>query len=324
MTASQVQKLMEAGDFSSASAILAAQLSDSEAVSNPLQKAARVETLYLSAVCARYQEDFKRARAHIAQIFDIEPFLGRAFLEEAHICRAEGRAREALSNYQRASEANPALLASWREQINILDASAQKPLADFARGELAHYEAMPADVLRGCHLLHEGRLLKAEKQVKGFLKQEPYNVDGMHLLAGISARVGAYEEAEYLLKAAMKLAPQNLRLMMDYMLVLRQQQKFHSSAEVCGRMLARAPDDNGILFQNAIEQLQHGDNQAAISTIDKLLIKEPNNPAFLLLRGHIQKALGVHDEAVAAYQKALSVRNDNGQAFYALANYKDR
>ena len=322
MTASQVQTLMEAGDFSSASAILAARLSDSDTVSNPAQKAERLETLYLSAVCARYQEDFKTARAHIAQIFDIEPFFGRAFLEEAHICRAEGRAREALSNYQRAGEANPALLAAWREQVKILDASGQAPLADFARGELAYYEAMPPEVLRACHLLHEGRLLKAEKQMKAFLLQEPQNIAGMRLLADISSRVGAYDDAAYLLEAAMTMSPDNRRLMTDYMLLMRKQQKFNLSAEMSAKLLAMAPDSRSVLFQNAIEQMQHGDNQAAIATMDDLLLKEPNNPAFLLLRGHIQKALGAHDAAVTAYQKAISVRNDNGQAFYALANLK--
>ena len=322
MTASQVQTLMEAGDFSSASAILAAQLGGSSSVSGPKQKAERLETLYLSAVCARYQDDLKRARAYIQQIFEMEPFFGRGFLEEAHICRVEGRAREALSNYQRASEANPTLLAAWREQVKILQASGQVALANFAQGELAHYEAMPQSVLRAAHFLHEGRVLKAEKQVKAHLLQHPQDVPAIQLLADISARVGAYEEAEYLLRAAMQLAPDNLRLMTDFMLLMRKQQKFDQSAEISAQLLALAPENNGVVFQNAIEHMQHGDNQAAVSAVDALLVREPHNPAFHLLRGHIQKAMGQHDDAVSAYRQAISVRNDNGQAFYALANLK--
>ena len=131
MSRAQVQELMEAGDFSSASAILATQLANvrqsggDQNTKRNEAKAERLETLYLSAVCARYQDDLKAARAFVQQVFDIEPFLGRAFLEEAHICRAENRVREALSNYQRAGEANPAILAAWREQIKILEASDQ-------------------------------------------------------------------------------------------------------------------------------------------------------------------------------------------------------
>lgn len=322
MTASQVQSLMEAGDFSSASAILAAQLQEAGSAGGPSQKAERLETLYLSAVCARYQNDLKSARAYIQQIFDMEPFFGRGFLEEGHICRAEGRAREALSNYQRASEANPTLLAAWREQIKILQASSQAGFANYAQGELAHYAAMPQDVLRAAHFLHEGRLLKAEKKVKAYLLKQPQDVLAMQLLADISTRVGAYEEAEYLLRAALQFSPDSLRLMMDLMLLLRKQQKFDQSAEISAQLLALAPEDNNVVFQNAIEHMQHGDNQAAISAVDSLLEREPHNPAFLLLRGHIQKAMGQHHNAVSAYQKAISVRNDNGQAFYALANLK--
>ena len=168
MRAGNVQSLMEAGDFSAASNILANQLAaldagnhaqnnthtnDTDGATSLDTKRERIEALYLSAVCARYQDDFSRARGFIQNIFDIEPFLGRGFLEEAHICRAEGKAREALSNYQRASEANPAILAAWREQIKILDASDQAAMAGYARSELAYYESrysgyLPYFVLR--------------------------------------------------------------------------------------------------------------------------------------------------------------------------------
>jgi len=328
MSRAQVQELMEAGDFSSASAILATQLadmaqSDADQNTQPHEaKAERLETLYLSAVCARYQDDLKAARAFVQQVFDIEPFLGRAFLEEAHICRAENRVREALSNYQRASEANPAILAAWREQIKILEASNQTAMAGHARAELAYYESLPPEVLRAHHLLNEGRLAKAEKQIKQFLLQNPTQTDAMRLLADISARVGAYEDAAYLLESAMQRARDNPRLMKDYMLIMRKQQKFAKSAEMCNRMLALAPDNPAFVFQKAIEDMQHGDNVTAIETVNDLLVREPHNPGFLILRGHIEKALGHHDEAVRAYQAALSVRNDNGQAFYALANLK--
>lgn len=328
MSRAQVQELMEAGDFSSASAILATQLAnvqqsgEAQNTKHYAAKAERLETLYLSAVCARYQDDLKAARNFVQQVFDIEPFLGRAFLEEAHICRAENRVREALSNYQRAGEANPAILAAWREQVKILEASDQKAMAGHARSELAYYEALPPEVLRSHHLLNEGRLAKAEKQIKQFLLHNPTQTDAMRLLADISARVGAYEDAEYLLENAMQRAPDNLRLMKDYMLIMRKQQKFAQSAEMCRRMLALAPDNAGFLFQKAIEDMQHGDNATAIETVNELLVREPHNPGFLILRGHIEKALGHHDDAVRAYQAALSVRNDNGQAFYALANLK--
>ncbi|MCH1568229.1 MAG: hypothetical protein L7U47_02315, partial [Alphaproteobacteria bacterium] len=71
MSRAEVQELMEAGDFSSASAILATQLADAaqsggdQNTKRNEAKAERLETLYLSAVCARYQDDLKAARAFV-------------------------------------------------------------------------------------------------------------------------------------------------------------------------------------------------------------------------------------------------------------------
>tara|TARA_Y100000022_G_scaffold10187_1_gene8096 strand:- start:324 stop:2378 length:2055 start_codon:yes stop_codon:yes gene_type:complete len=335
--AENVQGLMEAGDFPAAAKMLADQLAALDA-DQSLQngssigarastntsdtKRSRIEALYLSAVCARYQRDHSTARSFVQKLFDIEPFFGRGFLEEAHICRAEGKAREALSNYQRASEANPAILAAWREQIKILEASDQTAMAAHARSELNYYESLPEEVLRAHALLNEGRLLKAEKLVKDFLMGAPRHIDAMRLLADISSRVGAYDEAEFLLDSALLFAPDNRRLMKDYVLLMRQQQKFAKSSDMCTKLVALDPQDLGALFQQTIEHMQHGQNQAATDGINALLVKEPNNPAFLLLRGHIEKALGHLDMAIAAYKRAISVRNDNGQAFYALANLK--
>ncbi len=335
--AGDVQSLMEAGDFPAAARVLADHLATLDA-RRPAQSARsadakaaaktanakheRIEALYLSAVCARYQSEHASARSFVQKLFDIEPFFGRAFLEEAHIYRAEGKAREALSNYQRASEANPAILAAWREQIKILEASGEPGMAEYARGELSYYESLPLAVLRSQALLNEGRILKAEELVKDFLLGAPRQVDAIRLLADISARVGAYEEAEYLLDSALLFAPDNRRLMKDYVLVMRKQQKFAKSSDMCAKLVALDPEDASALFQQTIEHMQHGQNQAATDGIDALLVREPNNPAFLLLRGHIEKALGRQGSAIAAYQRAISVRNDNGQAFYALANLK--
>ena len=255
---------MEAGDFPAAASMLADQLATLDA-RRPVQSAPskdakaaaktandkheRIEALYLSAVCARYQNDHAAARSFVQKLFDIEPFFGRGFLEEAHIYRAEGKAREALSNYQRASEANPAILAAWREQIKILEASGEPGMAEYARGELSYYESLPLAVLRSQALLNEGRMLKAEELVKDFLLGAPRQIDAMRLLANISALVGAYEEAEYLLDSALLFAPDNRRLMKDYVLVMRKQQKFAKSSDMCTKLVALDPEDASALFQ---------------------------------------------------------------------------
>ena len=175
-------------------------------------------------------------------------------------------------------------------------------------------------MLRAHALLNEGRLLKAEELVKDFLMGAPRHVDAMHLLADVSSRVGAYDEAEYLLESALMFAPNNRRLMKDYVLLMRKQQKFAKSSSMCTKLVALDPQDAGALFQQTIEHMQHGQNQAATDGIDALLVREPNNPPFCFARPY-RKSAGP-TRCNCRLSTRISVRNDNGQAFYALANLK--
>ena len=80
------------------------------------------DALYMSAVCRRYTRDFDTAFQLIAQLKEIWPEHGRAHQEEGHTYRDMGRADDALLAYARACRFNPALLASWRGQLDILKA----------------------------------------------------------------------------------------------------------------------------------------------------------------------------------------------------------
>src|SRR6056300_892552 len=122
----QIQQMMKAEDFSSAFALAEkaiSQINTADTDDLVVKKRDKVDMLYLAACCARYLNQTALAHARLADILAIEPFFGRAFLEQGHLYRAEGKAREALSCYQRAAEANPALVAAWRNQVTILKAN---------------------------------------------------------------------------------------------------------------------------------------------------------------------------------------------------------
>ena len=78
------------------------------------------DALYMSAVCRRYTRDFDTALRLIAKLKDIWPEHGRAHQEEGHTYRDQGKPDEALMAYARACRFNPALVASWRGQLEIL------------------------------------------------------------------------------------------------------------------------------------------------------------------------------------------------------------
>ncbi len=143
-----IQQKMEAGDFSSAFTLcenaIAALATPQDSQTPATQKQDKIEALYLAACCARYLEQHAMAHQYLADILSIEPFFGRAFLEEAHLYLSKNNLTDALRAYQRASEANPALLAAWRQQIQLLEKTENKAALRLAEQQLAYHESLPA------------------------------------------------------------------------------------------------------------------------------------------------------------------------------------
>ncbi len=325
-TRRHIQQKMEAGDFSSAFTLcenaIAALATPQDSQNPATQKQDKIEALYLAACCARYLEQHATAHQYLADILSIEPFFGRAFLEEAHLYLSKNNLPDALRAYQRASEANPALLAAWRQQIQLLEKTENKAALRLAEQQLAYHESLPAPLLRAKHLLYEGRLAKAEALCKSFMQENPRHVDGMRLLADIFSRFGANAEAEQLLGAATQLRPHDSALMIEYLLILRKQQKFKQSYELCAQLVAQEPDNMTYRFQQAVEDMQAGQTETAIQTVNEMIAAEPANPVLHILLGHLNKTHGADEAAAQNYQQAIALRPDCGEAFYALANMK--
>lgn len=281
-----------------------------------------IEFLYMKAVSARYLKDYALAKKTLKSLHKLHPDLGRAFQEEAHLARDQGDFDTALSSYQKATRANPALIASWRAQAQImgrkgLDAPAQQ--ANYQANRLAQ---LPPELVSVTHLIHEGKILKAEEICRYFLQKNPHHIEAMRLLADIGARFGVFNEADFLLESALEFEPDNIQLHLDYIQILRKRQKFAAALEEAKGLYAR--DTENPIFQShlAIESMQTGDHETAFELFEKVLKTVPNDPATLTSRGHAFKTFGKHDEAVESYRSAYRAKIDHGDAYFGLANLK--
>ncbi len=280
------------------------------------------DALYLLAVCARYDKRFDDARDALARLKRVAPDFGRAFQEEGHLHREEGAFEKAISAYRRASQANPALEASWRAQEELLRRAGRSQEAAQAKAQAERLAALPRELLAVTNFLHEGKLLKAENLCRHFLQQHPQQVEGMRLLADIGARLGIFDDAEFLLESAIAFEPDNIQLRLDYIQLLRKRQKFQAALDQAKALYGRDPGNP--LFQShyAIENLQTGDFEKALELFDEILEKLPNDPATLTSRGHALKTWGRREDAVQSYRAAVAAKPDQGDAYYALANLK--
>jgi tetratricopeptide (TPR) repeat protein len=280
------------------------------------------DALYMAAVCRRYTRDFDSALELIAKLKTITPEHGRAHQEEGHTYRDMGKPDEALLAYARACRFNPALVASWRGQLEILRRKGLDQQAAQVTAQLDALQALPRPLLAVLDLISQRKLLKAEEICRQFLQKVPHNVEGMRLLADIGTRLGVLDDAEFLLESALKLEPDNVRVRIDYIQALRKRQKFAAALEQARLLLDTAPENPQFKSLFAIESMQTGDYETALAAFDEILERLPADPVTLTSKGHAHKTCGDYEEAVKAYRAAISSAPHHGEAYYSLANLK--
>jgi len=309
----QAQQHLQSGEFAAGLAVAEMMLAD-----NP----ADTDLLYIAAVAGRYLKRFDVAADYLAQLHAAAPEYGRAWQEAGHLERAQGSTAKALAAFQRATQFNPALEASWRAQADILSASGRATDAANATAQADRLKTMPRELLAATNHLHEGRLLRAEEFCRHFLRQNPKHTEGMRLLAQIGMKLGILDDAEFLLESARTFDPENIQIRLDYIDALRRRQKFAHAMQEAEALYELDPANP--LFQShlAIESMQTGEYDRAFELFDAVLAKMPDDPATLTSRGHALKTVGKQDEAVASYKGAFAAKPDYGDAYYALANLK--
>ncbi len=304
---------MYAGDFEAALTTLAPVL-DAE----PDQ----ADALYMKAASLRYLKRLDEALSTLQRLKAASPEFGRAWQEEGHVHRDRGDAARALSAYQAATQVNLALPAAWHNQSIILQQLGRHSQAAFAQARAEALQALPEALQAANHHLYENRLLKAEEVCRAYLKANPKDVEAMRILAEIGGRLGVLEDAEFLLESAVAFAPQHVEARMDYARILRRRQKYDQALEQAKQLYARDPKNPTFASLLAIERMQTGDYEKAVSLFDQVLQDAPNDPATLTSRGHALKTWGRSEEAVASYKRAVQAAPNHGDAWYALANLK--
>ena len=281
-----------------------------------------MDALYMSAVCHRYKRNFDVALDLLGRLKDLAPENGRAHQEEGHAYRDMGKAELALPAYARACRYNPALVASWKGQLDILLREGRKKQAAQIAASLKAMQALPPPLLGVIDLRAQGRLLKAEDLCRQFLQKVPHHTEGMRLLADIGVRLGVLDDAEFLLESALKIEPGNVGVHINYIRILRKRQKFARALEQARQLLGTNPKNPQFQSLFAIESMQTGDYDRALEAFDKILEQLPADPVTHTSKGHAYKTLGQYEDAVAAYHDAIRHAPNHGEAYYSLANLK--
>ena len=313
LDAASVQKKIAAGQLEQALAELQLVL-DNES-NNP-------EANYMAAVAYRYQKNYKKAQQHLNELKDLAVDKGRFFQEQGHLYRAQNLSLPALAAYQTACQLNPALIASWKAQAELLDSSGNAAAAQQAKMQVMRLQKLPKALVAVTDLMEQGKLFKAEALCKQFLQQAPTDAEAMRLLADIAFRLGTMEEAEFLLNSAIAFNPDNTQIKIDHIKVLGRRQKFEAAMTTAQELVNTNPANPQFQSVYAIAKMQLGEYADAIEHFNKVLAILPDDSVTHTSKGHALKTWGKNTEAIESYQRAIHSDRSYCEAYYSLANLK--
>ena len=276
---------------------------------------------YMKGVCLRHLRDFAAAERVLLALVEQHPSYGRGFQELGHLYRDANMPVEALNAYGTACHINPGLKASWEGQKHLIGEDSPERASQISQ-RLEWLESLPPNLAASWDLLHEGKLLKAERLCRQFMQQNPQHIDGMRILAEIAVRNGVLEDAEFLLESAVTFEASHRQARIDYVQVLSKRQRFQKAVDEAKALMEQAPKNPQLQSLYAIQCMQLGDYETALALFDKILERVPHDPVTNVSKGHALKTGGRSDDAVAAYRAALDSQPFYCDAWYSLANLK--
>jgi len=282
----------------------------------------QIELWYLIAIAQRYAKDLSSALTSIEQLLKIDESHSRAHQEHGYISLALQQPLQAKTSFEKAVQLNPSLVASWQELIHLYREAQQMDDVQTSANQLAKLKKLPPALLAVTELMHDGKLLRAEKICRHFLQNNKRHVEGMCLLAEIGIELKIYDDAEFLLASALELAPNHIHARSQYLNLLIRLGKFKVAEQQVKTLLVEQPDNLSFKVAQANVLTGLGKITQAIVLFKQAIVQNDQIAGFHLQLGHALKAKGDIEKAIAAYQKAYQVSPSYGDAFWSLANTK--
>ena len=275
---------------------------------------------YLTSVCFRYLNEPKKALINLDKLIQIDPNYGRAYQEIGHTNILLKNKNIALKAYLRAVRHNPSLQSSW---LGILALETKnEELIKFVEQNVINLKDLPPELKTVISFTHEGKLSRADRICREYLRDHPHDIEAMRLLANIGRDLNIYEDAEFLLESALLFDPENAKIKYDYINILTKRQKY-------GEALKHAQDfyNEDKKNINAMKLLSTAlfrtdRYQEAIDIYNDILKLEPKNTDVMLSMGHLYKTSGEIDKSINCYQTAYKTDKYFGDSYWSLANLK--
>lgn len=180
----------------------------------------------------------------------------------------------------------------------------------------------PPRLIAAALALHDNRLGEAEPLLKAHLKDDPFDVAAIRMLAELAGRIGRYRDAETLLRRAVELSPAFTAARANLALVLYRLNRPAEAIAELNVVAAEDPDNPGHANLQAAAFGRIGQFDEAIALYERVLGDAPEQPRVWMSYGHMLKTVGRQADGIAAYRRAITLLPTLGEAWWSLANLK--
>jgi Flp pilus assembly protein TadD len=193
-----------------------------------------------------------------------------------------------------------------------------------ARLEIAAIEASVGNpvLIEAAAALVSGDLRQAELLLRPHLRNDPFDVAAIRMMAELAGRLGRNRDAEALLRRALELAPGFRPARSNLATVLHRQNRSAEALAELDVLLADEPENPTHANLKAATLGRIGEFEEAIELYESVLAKAPEQPKIWMSYGHVLKTVGRQPDAVAAYRRAIDLRPGLGEVWWSLANLK--
>ncbi len=280
------------------------------------------DVLFLVASSLRYMNRVSDALAVLERLEASHPGFSRLYQERGYCYVVRKDAPRAIDSFLRAVNINPALPSSWNMLEGLYRMTGDAENASTAAAHVATLKRLPPEIITATTLFSEGDLGPAENIVRAFLLKHGDHIEGMRLLARIGIAREIFDDAEILLEAVLKLAPNYRAARFDYARTLLERHKHARARQELESLLEHEPRNRQYLTLYATTCVGLGEHEKSIGLYRELLVDAPGAADLHLSLAHSLKTVGRREESIDAYRAAAAVRPNFGDAYWSLANLK--
>ena len=233
-------------------------------------------------------KDLEGALADVDQLLSSYPEDGRLIPLRAELLRGLGRDREADD-----------LLRTYG--------------GNFTPGVYVERMSISDLILRANRLLEEGDSGTSLELLREAVARQPSNVAALELMAEAAQRSGHWEEAEFALKSALGMQPDNIGLLLRLGEVYIAENELSAARDVFRDITERSPHSDRGWASLGLLEARLGNRDRALSHLDRAIEENPLLPEVQLARGELLLTNGEPEAAYQALDSAANLLHDDAQ-----------